>query len=400
MQSSQGKENKLNETTFQQEPLPHCNMLWVGPPCDYKTLVEKDRSGVVINQDINKILVLAKQIQNPLDYWCLDAYVDTYVQRFSKAHLSNVKVHSIEKYLEECLSSDDPFIKEGAAFLLQFKKEILETEGRGKIVDYITIKDVFALYLLATRGGYTLDSNVELRPDKNSLPAFSDFQAPNQDKLFAIQLDCWAMYAPSENKNAKNAFDEYKEYWAQIQKKYARAGYSPAYQDLLVTIMMGCVNLGFAAKHPKERTSEHLQWEYQEGNNKRTATIKALGIKKTFHNTHKSADERIRNWMQAFIRDSVAYFQERYFNEKDLKAILQVAMSVDENKPLNCISYLQQAVLALEERGRLDKPADGIPTQEIKNEEKQLKGSHAQPLSSIEEESNTDTEEKTSNRKP
>ncbi|MBV8802651.1 MAG: hypothetical protein JO131_06750, partial [Gammaproteobacteria bacterium] len=169
-----------NEFKILPKQLPTCNVLWVGQPCDRKTVYEiTKRTGTIIDHDINSIVELSTKLENPISYWCLDKYVDLYKERFSKMGVKDkVTVHSIEGFLKECTQSENKTIKDGALFVLSLINLLISKGEKSKIIELITIKDCFSLFLLLANGGYTLDSN--LFPTQNhSLPDFSHFCAPS-----------------------------------------------------------------------------------------------------------------------------------------------------------------------------------------------------------------------------
>ena len=192
---------KFDPSVNQREPLVEescevVNFVWVGPP--------KYGQG---GQDVIGITSMAENFKqfgqnNPLIFWCQAEYKEDYIQFFAREGIS-VKVLSIEEHLEALKKEvNDPYIKKKAYEVFQIYSNL---KGRTddvdiQIKDRVRIKDLFFLFLMASGGGYALDSNVCARENfKANFPSFEDFHFPLIIKNSEhSSVECWMMYSPKE----------------------------------------------------------------------------------------------------------------------------------------------------------------------------------------------------------
>lgn len=333
----------LHDTTN----LPSCNFIWVGSPCDRETLQKLNRSRALIGHDTWEVINISKQIKNPVNYWCLDEYAAHYRKVFKDAKAENIKVCSIEQFLKECSESTDEFTKSGANFLLRIKNQLF-AEGRGKIRDLVTFKAVFAFYLLAaklstqTEPKYTLDTNNEIAKQMQFLPVFPKFHAPfcfiDKQPLF----ECWAMYSPANDETARRIFWYFTQEWHNVEDEFKYNTYSKAYHRRVGRLLINSIAFGKSSDF-KKPTPDELKWEYQ-AKKRDIMEVKALGIQKTYSNTHKDEGMIFDQWKSNLEEDNVDYFKNRYFNDDDLRSILKMAQSLSSRKTSDCTIYLTKTL--------------------------------------------------------
>jgi len=115
----------------------------------------------------------------------------------------------------------DPDISDYATKLLKIMKVQL-SPPRNEIRDRVFFKDAFTLFLLAARGGYTLDTNLRLTSgtDDFTLPVYDSFRAPFNYIGKKPVHDVFIMYAPPDDPlQAKQMISHYLKNWGEAQKE-------------------------------------------------------------------------------------------------------------------------------------------------------------------------------------
>lgn len=195
--------------------LPCLNVFWVGPP-------RIDPSGD-LGSDVKDVIAMVKRAHsNPINFFCLDEHVEHYKKLFSDQGVS-ITVKSIDAYLEEKKNqSDNPTMREHAEKMQQMRNVLLQ-EPRNRIIDKVSFKDAFSLFVLANDGGYTMDTNIKLKEgsDEVVFPHHEKFKAPHTKGPFKDDpnVECWMMYASRESLSVpQKMLSHYLSQWDEIQK--------------------------------------------------------------------------------------------------------------------------------------------------------------------------------------
>lgn len=313
------------------ENLPTLNYIWVGPP-------KLDNSGKLIGNDFEDVVDMSRRCSNPVCYYCLDSYVKYYDELF-KIQGCNVAVKSIDTYLHEMSIDDnqDQDIHRYAVQMMAMREELLQ-EPRDRIVDRVTFKDAFSLFLLACEGGYTLDTGVKLSADKSdySFPAYENFKAPWSDDI----IECWMMYAaPDKLQQAKLILDNYLTQWDSIQnliRGYERDIYKiPNFHVAITSLVIDSIKLGLTSIHDNNL----LDWKFErlrrdgESASQFENKLSRLNVTKILRNTHKP---------QLEIRAIIS---------KDINEYIQKTHHIDNSKRNTIIKNLEEQ---LEYLGKLN----------------------------------------------
>ena len=182
--------------------LPRLNYLWVGPPREN-------------NSDIKDVIDMAERSNNPVFFYCLDEYLDSYKKKFSGKKRTAV---GIDTYINKMQEHGDVKIQNFAEMMKKIRQERL-TPPRDRISDRVSFKDIFSLFLLSCEGGYTLDTNVRMRDDvtNHSFRHYDHFKAPCvYDRLGSV--DIWMMYAsPNALNEPQKMMGRYSSKWDNIE---------------------------------------------------------------------------------------------------------------------------------------------------------------------------------------
>lgn len=276
---SQSKKEKEKE-------IASIHYVWVGPPSPAKT-VENQFAG---HDVVGPIQMADANQSNPIIYWCLDKHQSAFKRKLPK----NVRVESIQSYIDKCLKSEDARIREMA----QKMREILVTSlKQDKVRDRVTVKDAFTLFLHATQSHesmYTLDTNISPTQDKVDFPNYQKFMLP---QLSDSIIDCWAMYSSTPNKEIPQiVFASYYDDWLVAMKIFKEEGYSAKFQ----------AQLGHAIVTNLDRVTQQRQfyriagtWQSKLGlddddYDSSNVELRGLPIKKAYFNSHRVDSQVIK----------------------------------------------------------------------------------------------------------
>jgi len=287
------------------EGLPPLNYLWIGPPRPPKT---DSWGNVVYGSDVQDVIEMAKKAKNPICYYCLDEHTESFKKVFAEQGVS-VKVVSVDTYLKEMKSHSDPQIQKYADKMIKVRHELLK-KPRDRIVDRVTFKDAFSLFLLATQGGYTLDTSVKLMDGKTEVTfeAQNHFKCPYskvivgfdeyrneinelvKEPLYESLNECWMMYAsPKALEEPRKMLDNYLSSWDHIQdiirgneKEIARI---MEFHSGITRLMIDSITLGQSLI--EETQQRDPNWEYTIDTVEKRGKMKNLSLEKLYGNTHK-----------------------------------------------------------------------------------------------------------------
>lgn len=191
------------------------NFVWVGPP--------KYNQG---GHDVVGISSIASNFskfgqKNPLIFWCENKYKQEYEKYFSDNGIP-VTVNAIEEHLEAKSSDTNQvgYVRTKATqvdniyrTLFDDKRvKILEEKQNTdiQIKDRVRFKNVFFLFIVATEGGYVLDTNIRAPEDVQvDFTSFDTFHFPlTQEESKPDQVEIWMLYSPEPNfERARNSLN-------------------------------------------------------------------------------------------------------------------------------------------------------------------------------------------------
>ena len=192
------------------------NYIWVGPP--------KSKVGGELASDVAKVVEMAKQVKNPISFYCLDEHAEEYKELFKSLGIENVTVEPINAYFDS-VSKQNPSLRKQVSQMKAMKKRLI-SPSRNQIIDRVSFKDAFVLFLLASKGGYTLDTNISLDQQKlQGLDGDSLYTFPSYDKIkvphdSAYYPEVWLMYSPPHSLTAQRMLDYYLAKFDDLQRTY------------------------------------------------------------------------------------------------------------------------------------------------------------------------------------
>lgn len=180
---------------------PTLNYAWVGPP------MFNDGG-----QDVCGPESLAMNFKkfsadglpsNPILFWCQEQYVSDYQAYFFNQRL-DIQVVSIDRNLIRCVRDhNDELHNEADSVLKYYTHNILNNSG-SKTSDYVRMKDLLFTFILAARGGYVLDTNIQACSDEPvAFDAYEKFMYPllkiNEDGVTRDAPEVWMQYSPEND---------------------------------------------------------------------------------------------------------------------------------------------------------------------------------------------------------
>ncbi|HHT0594871.1 TPA: ankyrin repeat domain-containing protein [Legionella anisa] len=340
--------------------LPKVNYLWVGPP-------KIDLSGEnKLGSDVEDVIDVSRRATNTICYYCLDEHVQHYHDLFQK-NGCHVEVKSIDKYIANMQKHENLYIREKADKMVEVRKELL-TEPRNRIIDKVTFKDAFALFLLATEGGYTLDAGIKLAEGIThfTFPEEDNFKAP-----VAAEYECWMLYAsPHKLYQSRIILDSYLSRWDHAQKiireKVSDIDRISRFHGQITFLMIDSIKCGL-----KSIQNNHLdKWRFQfDKTNTSLAKVSGFPIIKIYRNTHKPYVEI----KEILLKNITEYLKQPHCNQKNRnKLVANVAKELDTlrntgldnyRKMMELNSKLHKVFEALEE---IDMCAEKLPKDNVK----------------------------------
>ncbi|QBR83087.1 hypothetical protein E3983_01155 [Legionella israelensis] len=287
------------EKRLLQKELPRLNYLWIGSP-----KMKSSYEGAVLASDVENVIEMAKNCNNPVCYYCLDEYKDFYENLFEEQGV-DITVVSVDAYLEEMSLHEDEEFRQYAEQMLAMKHELLNPP-RDRIIDRVSFKDAFSLLLLATQGNYTLDTNVKIIDgieDKVTFDAYDAFKIPYVNLRHSINPDCWMMYAsPQALEEPKKMLDYYLSNWDKVQEKIRGnerdIDHIYKYHWHITTLMIGSVYEGLCGDDRRIDPNKYdKDWEFSfvRLDSLRPKNSERLSVEKHYANSHKPWHECLKN---------------------------------------------------------------------------------------------------------
>lgn len=260
--------------------MPLLNYIWIGSPPDVK-------SGGVPDHDVMGPKEMSVRCNLHVYFWCLDPYVQHYLKAFEG--FNNISVCSVESLIKDSQKIDPSRAQQMSDIL----NRMLHSSGRGCIKDCVTVKDAFAFFLLAQKGGYVLDTNIV--PASKKSVEFKEYDAFFLPKLIADQeiidedarltIDAWMMYSPSNHADrAKLCFDKYVEEWQQTELLFENEGYSTTYAGTCGKNYVTAATLSDSKGRINENNLKY--WDSIVQHDNYCVEVPEIGVMKYYYNTH------------------------------------------------------------------------------------------------------------------
>lgn len=259
--------------------MPVINFVWIGEP-------RFDKGGQDVlgpeSFDLN-FKKFPQDNPNPMVYWCQERYLESYDAYFKSKGIV-IEVQSIENYLRTC-----PLERDSAEFLFKEYKETILDDNRNRIIDRVYFKDMYFNYILATQGGYVLDTNImadtQLPTILSDYPTFMFPVISATKKRPKPVAEVWMQYAPPQDLvRAKLCLEKYIE----LYSKSSTLSYTKAHHTAIGKIAVDAVllnnTLALDGSISPPHNSVHVWRADFEGAH---ARIMALPIIKEYYNTHR-----------------------------------------------------------------------------------------------------------------
>lgn len=364
------------------ENLPILNYLWVGSPKQPRI---GDLGESIPGSDIRYVLEMANKCRNPVCYYCLDEHVDHYKDLFNG---KNVAVKSIDAYLKENLDNSDKKIQEHAATMIKMQNELLHSP-RNRIIDKVSFKDAFSLFLLASQGGYTLDTSIKPTNENISLPSYESFRMPYDPNVRDVSAnECWMMYAsPNALQEPFNKLDNYLKNWEATQniirgndqKTYDKFQGIFHYHNMITSLMIMSIASDQKSRDPDWAYSVSAQTN--EPGVTGIAKTAGLPIVKLYGSSHKPELEcreivkanmeyvekntAIKNDQRGVLLNNLKDMLRLYEQEK-VSDKVQLAQLTNLDNVLEAVKELDQAVEYLNENIIVDNSQNAKLNQSMK----------------------------------
>lgn len=251
------------------------NFLWVGKP--------RSELGKPLGSDLEHVVKMAKKADNPVSFYCLGEHENEYKKILQNNGVKNVTVVSMDKYLDKIANGKSQF-SEQAAKMQDMRDELLNPP-RNRIIDKVAYKDAFNLFLLATKGGYTLDTNIQLdsTDKKFKFPKNKEFLFP---KGFGNVAEVWMMYAPRKSQEAADVLNNYLKNWDKVQDIIRNNLKNPPavydYHRRITDLVTDSV-----AIDKEDAYWKNVDWKYDVTDDGSVAKMPSLPILKNYGNSHK-----------------------------------------------------------------------------------------------------------------
>lgn len=280
--------------SFSRSINPPLHYIWIGPS-------PKETGGEPGHDVIGPIKMATANQTNPLFFWCLAAHETFYKKRFEK--FSNLQVCTIEEGLADHIGN-----KEIILIINNVIEEHLKPE-RSTVRDKVSVKNIFSLFLLYSKGGYVLDTNIiPSTSNAFSLPYFDEFYFPKMNAEKSVQ-EFWLMYSPKAKPITFTLLNEYLIDWNVSQKIFVIQQYSQPYFSSLSNIIPDLLY-----NHLEKKSVKYWLFHYtNKTESQSSCIIPALNIKKYYYNTHKydyrAEHDRDSLYTQKFFSMTGCFFQ-------------------------------------------------------------------------------------------
>lgn len=270
---------------------PTLNFVWVGRP-----MFDRGGQDVVGPESIDrnfKTFSNADLPPNSMVFWCQEAYQEQYKAYFSEKKIA-ITVCSIESYLNACLSDPElsPPLRSQASQVLMYYHHLVLSPERNRTLDRVFMKDMFFNFLLATRGDYVLDTNIQAIQEKSvDFPAYSAFMFPTVLRDNGPCSEVWMQYAPKNHLKAKICLDCYLRLFEEVD--VSCRPYSMEHHNQIGRVALGALHgqRSFSEKRHSIALNDLCNtWGPLEMYSM-DAKVPALGVFKEYSNSHRACRE-------------------------------------------------------------------------------------------------------------
>jgi hypothetical protein len=328
---------------------PTINFIWIGP---YSKIPGHDIIG--------PLRMAALNTSNPIEYFCLERYLERYRLRLNT---DGIRVTSIESFLA---SQTIPALQDYATQLRNIMDFLL---SYNTISDRVIFKDYFSLFLLRAKFEYFADTNVYPRTDQTSieLPAGNspgitigyDEPPMNSEEELWGHSECFFMYIPNNAQGIQTIdawLQEYLKQWPDIKRM--RLSGQRDYSQVANGKMIDAIS-----SQPLSGNSNFYYYQYPNG-------YLSYGLQKRFFNTHKP-----KNRAQYITPRDLA---RSTFMEECSDVGFGQGNGATKNPILECIfSFFYEESSSLIERIAWEIDEEHPDVQKIKGWVQQLKQEHA-----------------------
>lgn len=261
------------------------NYLWVGPP-------RVDSSGS-LGSDVKDVIDMSKRCDNAISFFCLDEHLEHYKEIFKGNE--KVTVCSIDAYIDKKKNDSNEEMRKHAMKMQDVRNELLKAP-RDRIVDRVTFKDAFSLFLLANEGGYTLDTSVKLVEGRNAhlFQTYDSFRAPH----IANELECWMMYAsPNALNEPRKMLENYLSNWDAAQNIIRGKTEQPhnimKFHIAITQLIIDSISIGIDSQNPQGRADPNWEFDCKSTQAGGLANFQTnvIPISKIYGNSHKPEKE-------------------------------------------------------------------------------------------------------------
>lgn len=280
------------------------NYIWVGMPV--LTQGGQDVIGpVTLTQSLVKFPL---PTPTSIVFWCLAKYLLEYKAYFIQKGI-DITVCAIESLLEEeeaFLLSDN---QKWSQKILPHYKELTALH-RGRSLDNVFLKEMIALLILATEGGWVLDTNVQTDPTKAViLKEYAEFKYPllaEPSPIFAgrfeLTPEVWMQYSPPNNLTvAKKRLDNYLQCYEQFIRKESFVPYSEEHHHMAGKIAVKALLLDGQYQHIPNEISPWKSIAFDVDNEMDYAVPELGAIFKAYGNSHRPNYQNQYNDAHAYL---------------------------------------------------------------------------------------------------
>lgn len=261
------------------------NFVWLGPPA----FNHGGQDVMGIDSFVDNFRQFGQE--NPLVFWCQEAYKQEYLEYFAKNKM-NVTVYSIEEHLQRAMQNSNKYAQETATTvfniyqLLMSAERTVHVDEAIQIKDRMRIKNLFFLFLMATQGGYVLDTNICALPGTPiTLPSYDQFHFPWVEARKITRAEIWMEYSPVHDlSRAKLSLD------LLLEQYNTNSNFLNAIQEdnEFGTGMMALNCVTFF----ENQFIENMMWKAKFLPNSEDYIVPELNIVKEYYNSHKNTPHK------------------------------------------------------------------------------------------------------------
>ena len=268
---------------------PDINIVWVGPP-KFSEGGQDVLAVETLNQNFNTFETPIAA-RNPVVFWCQNEHKKTYEDYFREKEIP-ITVISIEdelfkmhQLIEGKAEADRNSMDKTCLKVFEYFQQFLTIPEEEKTsLDRVYMKDMIFNFILATKGNYVLDTNIQACQNKAvSFPEHATSMYPliNADEQTTL-AEVWMQYAPPSNLDrAKKTLESYTQKYSE---RFQKVKHNSVEDHILIgSIAASSLNL---SDDPRGLPQGPDTAAFKTEPDGLDFTIPALGIKKNYYNAH------------------------------------------------------------------------------------------------------------------